>query len=236
MEEVKVNIAAENGEVVIRTGEALPLKEPLKYAFSGTIDAPLAFVKGKQIEFDIKKALVEIDRQKTHVKFFADKENCYGAVVEGKLEFHETFLKFRFNNDGTQLFSRQQLQSLIKLNSFVFQDKDKQMDLLQKIAKIEVDVQMNMQQGNDARGNKNNNFNKSVTTNIPVDVIFGMQIYKGGEPVKFKAEICYDATETGLQFWFESAELVEIINEKGLSKVDEIANEFKELGFIILEK
>lgn len=221
MERIELKIDSETKEVVIRTGEALPQQPPVVYNFNGNLDAPAKFENKKLIAIDNKKAIVEVNRDEKSILLQTDFQNPFGSKVKGVLALDSVFQKFRINNFD-QLFNRQQIVSLLKLHSFCFENKEAHMKLVSSIVNLNANVSTDIQKGQDFRGNKTNVLNTKVSANeIPVDIKFSMPIFKGGEKVSFMANVCFDATTTDVNFWFESAELVELKNDFENKAIDE---------------
>jgi len=87
--------------------------------------------------------------------------------------------------------------------------------VLKAYMSLQVSAQTEVKAASDTRGNKNNLFNKSVDSqNIPTEFVLNLQVFKGMSLERFRVEICLDVTDGSTRFWFESPELVELIDRR----------------------
>lgn len=100
---------------------------------------------------------------------------------------------------------------LIKFSRLHFESEEKHAMLLAAYRSFNAKAYIDMASDSDNRGNKSNSFNKKVETNLPVDFVLNIPIFKGQDRLKFHVEICLEVTDGGCNFWFESVELHELI-------------------------
>jgi hypothetical protein len=240
MENIQLKIENTAGEIVIRQGKTLDLKEPNAISITGDISSVAAFLCKRAVEsggvgfqaIDKAKALLIVDKKEMSILLMLDPENFYGAKVKGTLELSDELKIWGINS--TQTFTREALVKLIRFNKLHFDNKDKHEELLRAYQTLNVQAIINSQQESDQRGNKKNNFEKNVTTNVPTEFILSIPIFKGQEARTFRAEICLDVTDGGARFWFESVELHELVE----TLRDVIMNEQLKAadGFVIINK
>jgi hypothetical protein len=227
-------------DITIFQGKALDPKEPLTIDLRGDINSVANFLKvrhqdggghGLQEIFP-DKAVVIVDKKEMSIQLFVDPENFHGAKVKGTLQLSDELQVWGINS--TQTFTREALVKLIRFNKLHFDNKDKHEELLKAYQALNVQAIISSQQESDQRGNKKNNFEKNVTTNVPTEFILSIPIFKGQEVRTFRAEICLDVTDGGARFWFESVELHELIE----TLRDIIMNEQLKAadGFVIINK
>lgn len=207
----------EGDEIIIREGQALPPVEPVKVQITGDIKTVSAFVtKRKEASTDAglqfiteDRAIVEVDKEAMTITLKLDPEYKYGTVVVAKLEFSPELLQFSINKD--RKFTREELIKLIRFNKFWFDSPEAQDTLLRAYMAFSAEVNAKVGAESDNRGNRSNNFSKTVSTNIPTDFILNIPIFKGMPKRRFRVEIALDSTDGSTKFWMESVELVEII-------------------------
>jgi hypothetical protein len=219
MENLTLNVEPVNGEVVIREGQALPQKEPVKIAISGDIKTVSSFVAGrKDIAADATgpyqfinkgKAIVEVDKQARTIVLKLDPADAYGGVVTAKMELNPDLVEFCINAKKT--FKQKELTELIKFSGLAFDNVEKHQMLLNAYRAFNAKAYIDMASDSDSRGNKSSSFNKKVETNLPVDFVLNIPIFKGQDRKRFSVEICLEVTDGGCNFWFESVELKELI-------------------------
>jgi hypothetical protein len=249
MQELKVHIENADNELIIREGKAtdpLPVKEPRIIAISGDIHSVSNFLKirdaepenyepgyGSQ-EVDYNKALVTVDKFAGTLLLQLDPENHYGASILGTLEQSKEIEPFYINQE--KRFDRRQLLKLIKFSRLYFDDKDLHASLMLSLSKLRMKTEQELKQQDDQRGNRSSSFERNVIDDNGFAQFFTLliPIFKGFDPVFIRVEICLEPSETGIMFWLESPELVEVTQ----SMLDSIFN--KELescsDFVVIYK
>src|ERR1700680_4830780 len=167
MENLHVKIEGEQKELVIREGDALPAKEPMKVAIAGDINAVTEFLTKRKIangtglqKVDPTSAVIEVDEEKMFIMLHLDPENHYGATVTGRLEFTKELTQFDINGKGT--FGRDALLKLIRFNGLLFKDKDKHAALLAAYQAFNMQAHIQANTESDLKGNKSGGFQKKL--------------------------------------------------------------------------
>lgn len=234
MEEIKLNITSQNKDVIVRTGEALQLKEPLKIDIKGNIDAVSRFITQRNsVENTIcaQEAIILVDREALSITLKAEPENFYGAIVKGELTINSLLQNFGINTGNK--FTQSDLVSLLKLNRVFFADLDEHAKILSSIKNFKANVNKEIVSAKDGRGNNQNVNNQNITTDLAFDFKLNIPIFKGEKASVFMVEILLDITDAGTRFWLESMELNDLI----INYCDTVINSnLKELqGFCIIE-
>lgn len=234
MEEIKLNITSQNKDVIVRTGEALQLKEPLKIDIKGNIDAVSRFITQRNsVENTIcaQEAIILVDREALSITLKAEPENFYGAIVKGELTINPLLQNFGINTGNK--FTQSDLVSLLKLNRVFFADLDEHAKILSSIKNFKANVNKEIVSAKDGRGNNQNVNNQNITTDLAFDFKLNIPIFKGEKASVFMVEILLDITDAGTRFWLESMELNDLI----INYCDTVINSnLKELqGFCIIE-
>jgi hypothetical protein len=219
--EQKFYITPTGNEITIREGKAveqLPLKEPKIINISGDIHTISAYISKRgnagdghsSQAIDTTKVVVVVDKKARTITMSLDPENHYGATVTGKLEESDEIKPFFINQE--KKFDRAQLIKLIKFSRIFFNDREKHAQMLESLYKLRIKTESELQQENDNRGNKKNSFERNIIDSSGFAQFFTLNIplFKGFEAQKVQVEICYEPSETGILFWLESPELVEI--------------------------
>lgn len=219
MENLTLKVESVSGnEIVIREGDALPQREPVKINISGDIKTISSFVAGRKDVSDslaghqyINKgrAIVEVDKQKRTIILMLDPANPYGGVITAKMELNPDLAEFCINAKKT--FKQKELVDLLKFSGLAFDNAEKHAMLLRSYQSFNAKAYIDMASDSDSRGNKSSSFNKKVETNLPVDFVLNIPIFKGQDRKRFSVEICLEVTDGGCNFWFESVELKELI-------------------------
>ncbi len=238
MENLHVKIENPATEIVFREGTALPPVPPEKIKLAGNIKAISNFLSIRNKEnggagvqaVDLSKAVLLVNDKDMSITLKLDPENLYGLEIVAKLELSDELKQFQINSTGT--FTREQLIKLIRFNKIWFDDSEKHAGILTSYMAFNATANSEIEQKNDTRGNRTNNLQKTVQTNVPTEFILNIPVFKGGGKERFRVEICLDVTDGGARFWFESVELHELVQERK----EEIFN--RELsaceGFVII--
>jgi hypothetical protein len=225
--------------ITILEGKALEQKYPVQININGNIHSVAQFIKerygektgGGLQQIDKTRAIVLVDEQEMLISLCLDPENVFGTKINGFLKTTAEFEQFHINEAMT--FSREELVKLFRFNRRFFgSDHDK---LLTAYQKLNISTAGKLEQENDTRGNKGINFQKTVdSSSIPTGFNLTVPIYKGFDPVSFPVEICLDATDASVRFWFESPILVEVVENMKKSIFEEQLEYCKD--FVIIHK
>lgn len=210
------------GEIVYRTGSAAPIEQlPEMDIIEGDINTVASFVKKRYwngspspealgLQFiDRDRAIVTVDRDKFEIQLELNPEHPRGTVVKGALSFAPELLKFRINTSNA--FTREELVKLIRFNKVWFKDR-MQADTVEK-AYMAFSAEVNAKIGKDSdlRGNVENTYKKTVTTNIPESFILNIPVFKGQGKKQFLVSIIIEATDANTRFYLESVDLSDLI-------------------------
>lgn len=218
MENLHLKVENANGEIVFREGNALPPVAPNKISITGDIKTVSSFVAGRKGISDSlaglqyinpARAVVTVDKKGRTIVLQLDPQDVYGATITAKMELNPDLVDFHINDKKT--FKQKELVELIKFSRLAFDDAEKHAMLLNSYRAFNAKAYIDMASDSDNRGNKSSSFNKKVETNLPVDFVLNIPIFKGQDRLKFHVEICLEVTDGGCNFWFESVELAELI-------------------------
>jgi hypothetical protein len=220
MENINLRLESiEGNEIIIREGTALPPVAPKKIEISGDIKTVSTFVNGRKGISDSLaglqyinpgRAVVMVDKKGRSITLNLDPQDAFGTVVTAKMELNPDLIEFHINDKKT--FKQKELVDLIKFSRLAFDDGEKHGMLLNAYRAFNAKAFIDMASDSDNRGNKSSSFNKKVETNLPIDFVLNIPIFKGQDRLKFHVEICLEVTDGGCNFWFESVELSELID------------------------
>lgn len=217
MDELKLTVAnVDNGILEIRTGEAAPNFIPDKVRIEGDIRSVSSFFnhRTKRAEpaalqtIDASRAVITVNRGANSITGELDPNDPKGTIVSGKLELSDELKKFGINSKS---FTQAEMVKLIRFNRLAFGSEEKHAEILRLYQKFSFKTNAEGASEKDQRGNKSNSFSKEVFTDLPNEFLLYIPIYKGEEKRTFRVEICFDASDASVKFWFESVELEELI-------------------------
>jgi hypothetical protein len=208
------------GQITILEGKALELKHPVKLQIDGDINAVTNFLSKRTGEFlgsglqavESQTTLIIIDEEAMTILLQLEPTNTFGTEIKASLKFTEDFLQWNINKPHQ--FTREQLVKLLRFGKRFF-DPERHEEILKAYMALQVSANTEVKSASDTRGNKNNLFNKVVDSqHIPTEFVLNVQVFKGMATERFRVEICLEVTEGSVRFWFESPELVELIDRR----------------------
>lgn len=135
-EEVKQQIAemvanglpAGVGEIIIREGKAVELKEPVKVKIQGTIDAAARWLETRFDCIKEKTCHVIVNREQLTIALQCNENNHYGTLVVGSLTLSPEYKRFGINEG--EYITNFEMAELIKMNRSFFDNKSVAMKLV----------------------------------------------------------------------------------------------------------
>ena len=237
--EIKFNITGDKLVIEERKGnlpELPPIPRQKPYVFSGVLACVVDFLKHRLPIIDKQLAIISVDYQKLTIQAQTNPNTDLNDTVTGSIEVNPDLTAFKINKVGNN-FSREQLVGFLRTNRQYFPDKEAHGQLLSTIKNLQVKVNISAGRNEDNRGNRNNNYEKTVDAeNIPVSCIVEIPVFVGERPIRLSLDICYDTSDSNVYFWFESPELNESIFNESNSRMNDEVEKIKELGFLILEQ
>lgn len=227
MEEIKVNVVADNNEIVIRTGQALPLKEPTSVNMLGFINSVSEYLKKRIKGINQKECFIEV-YEKGVIKLIVSEHSAYKDEISGTILLNQDYQEFGIN-DPERKYSLRQLADFIKMRRIFFDDKDITKKLVADLMNLKGKVNKEMEKFEDAKGNKNIRFEQVVTSNVPAAFTLAMPIFKGDKIRKFNVEVNIVPRDLDMDCYLESVEANDIIREY---KVTVLAEQLKEIQTI----
>lgn len=217
MDELKLTVAnVENGTLTIRTGEAAPVIVPDKLRIEGDIRSVSSYFNHRSIRKDpaelqtinASRAVITVNRAANSITGELDPNDPKGTIVVGRLEQSDELKKFSINGKS---FTQAEMVRLIRFNRLAFGSVEKHAEILRLYQRFTFKTKTEGESEKDQRGNKTNSFSKEMTTDLPNEFLLHIPIYKGEKKKSFRVEICFDASDASVKFWFESVELEELI-------------------------
>lgn len=219
MEQLKVDVNGDQKELTIRTGQAPQIQDPQAIKLRGDIMSIKAFLdkrygpgrEGYELQkVDRNRAVVIADKESLSILLRLDPQNVFGTEVVASLSISDELKEWRINS-STQ-FTREELVKKIRFNRRFFADALKHEELLYAYMILNITGTTELKAESDNRGNREAAFKKAINSqNIPTEFVLKMPIYKGQPEETFRVEVCLEATDASVRFWFESVELEELL-------------------------
>lgn len=175
------------GEIIIREGKAVELKEPVKVNISGTIDAPARWLETRFDCLKEKTCYVIVNRERLSVSLQCNENNHYGSHITGQLEISPEIKKFRINEG--HYITNFEMSELIKMNRAHFENKTVAMKLVTELQNFKAKVDKDIEQSNNNRGDRRLLINQAVQHNLPEAFNLHLPIFKGTGKQTIQVEV-----------------------------------------------
>ena len=237
--QIKLEVSGEKVAIEERTGklpDLPPIPAPKAYKFAGTLAAVTAFLSFRAPIIDKQIAIVVVDRKDLTITAETNPNTDLNDVATGKIELNPDLQKFKINTVGPN-FSKETLVGLLRTTRQYFPDKEAHMQLQSTVKNLQVKVNISAGNNADNRGNRSQSYDKTVDAeNVPVATIIEIPVFVGEPAQRIHLDICYDTSDANVFFWFESAELSEIIYKGANGRMDDEVTAIKGMGYLVLEK
>lgn len=214
----EINVQAKEGVLTILEGKAAdPINPKRQYFLGCNIRGVVDYVIGRKkagVPVDPQTSVVVIDESNFTITLTTDSHlhEQGGVTVQAKLEPNPRLEEFKINASGVR-FSLKELEKLVNFNADMFSKSEHANAhgmLLASLRTFTAKANIEIQEAGDKRGNKAQNFTKTVTTDIVNSFVLRTNIFKGTEIKTFYVDICYEITDGGVKFWLESTELFQL--------------------------
>ena len=230
-EEVKKQIAemlAEGlptgcGEIVIREGKAVEVKEPVKVVIKGTIDAAARWLETRFDCLKEKTCHVVVNREKMTILLQCNENNHYGSTILGSLELSPELKKFGINNGEYK--THFEMAELIKMNRTFFENKSEAMNLVTELQNFKAKIDKEVEDCDNKRGDRRLLVNQAVQHNLPQAFNLIIPVFKGGEKQTIEIEVYVNPSD--LTCTLVSAEANDLVEELRDKEIDAVIERIK---------
>ena len=224
--ENKIVVSDDTKTLTIFEGTALTPKEKEKVKISGSISAPRVYLEKRSPNEATDYIL--FSREKMTIVFRQHENDQLGSHIIGTLLINPDLKKFNVNSDSNTLGTKE-MASLLKRNRLFFTDKDRNFSVVAALNSFQATISTELAKEQDTKGNKRELIEKKVISNIPTDFNLTLPIFVGQKAKTFNVEICFDATDSGVKCWLESADLQELILQNRDEIIDEEIEKIQEI-------
>lgn len=174
-------------DMVIRFGDALPLKEPKYVSIHGTIDAPARWVEKRKDDIVSADAHILVDRDHMTITLNTDENNFYSDQIVGTLTLSTEMQEFGINTG--EYMSCFDMADRIKQLRTYFETQQDAMKLVSELRNFKAKVDKELELSDDKRGNQKILRAQTVESNLPQSFNVNMPIFKGTEKRTFEVEV-----------------------------------------------
>lgn len=211
--------------LVLRTGEAPQIKDPVSVSIYGVIDTPLKWLQKRFGTIDLMKCHVRYSREEMGIKLKVNERDYFADEIGGKLMLSEEFKKFGINSGD--YVTGLELSDLIRMNRTCFADKKVAMELVTIMRNFKATITTQIENSDDKKGNVSQLRRQTVEGNQPPSFELCIPIFKGQPKVSFTVEI--DIDPDTLQATLVSPDAQDLIVEKRDELIDRVLAGIEEL-------
>lgn len=252
MSNEKIQITPEGDELTILKleGSAMAPIPTKRYGAEvrGRLTAPYLYFSGKRRLvaeegrqkwldgrpfFDLTDMLVVVNRPEMVITW---QENNHlaepAARVVGAINVNPHLLKLGINSG--KKYTARELADVLKMNRLLFSSREDNMVLIAQLMDFRARVEKDIQVTDDKRGNKVDAVAQTVTTKVDLGFNLFCPVLDDVKKVAFRVEINYDIRDRAAEFWLESVELHEYIQEESGRLIDEEVAKFLADGLTVI--
>lgn len=239
---MELNGSGATVQVVLRKGEALPMREPEAVNLTGTIDAPARWVESKQrlnhkeaynggntdessiVEENGNNSRVMVYRENGTVVLIENETSYYRNTIEGRLCTSEKYDKFGINSGDYK--NPQDMADFFKMNRTCFASVAEANSLVSLLRNFEANVTSQMKDLDDRRGNITQLRQQVVQSNLPDSFTLTMPIFNGLPKQSIEVEVWIDPATYGCTLISAQAEDLKV--ELADKAIDEVIERIRE--------
>jgi len=237
---IEIKVQSPTGE--IRIGELPPVLIRKDYTFKGSIRAPYAYFSRKNVLsegdpmlFDLFTMVVEIDRAAMRITYMEDNHSTEGsAVILGSASLTPELTALGINT--IKKYSGLQLSDTLRMNRLLFALPDDCIRIVSALRDFKAKIEQDIQAADDKKGNKTSSFDQRIQQPHDLRFTLNWPVISGEAKTKFLVEINYDVRDKAIEFWLESVEMHEAIQEQCQALIDGQISLFQEAGLTIVEQ
>ena len=246
MDNNKVNVIVPkdyNGkaiEVVIREGYAskvLDEQPPVKIDITGTIDAPLRWLKQRISLIDQKKANIRVNRSNMRILLTTEETDpLNGGSVMGVLKVSDEIQRFGINT--SKKWIPIELSMFLKMNRAFFPDKSQNMQLVSDLKKFKAKIDSQLEQSKEENGSYSERYSQVVDSNLPKSFKIRIPLFRGFQPEDIEIETYADIDGRSVTLSLISAGANETMEEYKNRVIDEQLAEIEAVApdLVIIEE
>ena len=234
MNELQVNINEECRELVVRKGDALPLKEPNRIIVEGILESPFEYLSKRIGMINQSQCIIKVDRENMIIKLIIDEHNYYHDTVSGSLSLHPDFVKFGINSGKYR--TTIEMAEFIKMNRAHFENRQDAMDLVTLLRKFKAKVDKQVEaEFNPGKGDKRVLVAQTVESNMPPSFKVCMPVFRGTPKRVIELETYFNPDD--LTCTLVSPQANEIAEDFKNSAIDDVINRIRDIApdIVIIE-
>lgn len=235
-EKMQINLAPgmEKAEVIIREVtkvNELEVKAPIKLKLEGVIGSVVEFLSKRldqKDQINQKRCHILVNRENISIKLvFNENDEYLTGSVTGTLAMHPKFEEFGIN--GYKVWTPSQLGMFFKMNKSFFADKSENMKLVHELMNYTATVNNSIQKAMKENGDRTDNFEQVVNSNLPKAFMLKIPIFKGFQAETLEVETFAQVNGREVAFILISPAANQAMEDVRDKVIDEQINAIREL-------
>ncbi len=233
---MQINLAPgmEKAEVIIREVtkvNELEVKAPIKLKLEGVIGSVVEFLSKRldqKDQINQKRCHILVNRENISIKLvFNENDEYLTGSVTGTLAMHPKFEEFGIN--GYKVWTPSQLGMFFKMNKSFFADKSENMKLVHELMNYTATVNNSIQKAMKENGDRTDNFEQVVNSNLPKAFMLKIPIFKGFQAETLEVETFAQVNGREVAFILISPAANQAMEDVRDKVIDEQINAIREL-------
>lgn len=224
------------GEIVIREGKAMEVREPVKVGISGTLDAPARWLETRMRLGLVNQGAnhVLVDREHLTITLQCNENNHYGSKISGSLIVSPEFRRFGINEG--EYITNFEMAELFKMNRSHFETKAVAMKLVTELQNFRAKVDKEIEKSDNNRGDKRLLINQVVQSNLPEAFNLHIPIFKGTPKQTVNVEVYINPSDFSCTL--VSADANDLLEDMRDSQMDAVLSRIREVcpDIVIIEQ
>jgi len=216
-ENIEVKTTENQKELIIRQGEASPVREPEPLHIVGDIMTVYEFLSKRTIDPHNSHIKVVKNSSSAVINLNIDETSQFKGLVQGVLSTSNEFDMWKINSDQTKGVS--ELAQFMKKKKRHFVDQSAGMKVIHELLNFKPKVEKSLEKMDDQRGNQRYKKEQAVDHNLPPSFSITIPLFEGESPVTVNVEFLIDPNT------FDCCLISDELEEKMEKQVDERINE-----------
>lgn len=191
-------------EIVVREGNAEPIREKELIRLSGTITAPSEFWSKRK--HSPNKSNIVYSKTGKQIILTVNENSFFKKQIVGVLKSNPELDDFGVNSSSKK-YTVKELADFLKMRKFFFKDREQASKIITNLQKFKASVQSQIEDFDNTRGNSKQLFEVKTDSNMDMDFVLKMPIFKGQPDRTFKVGINFSVRDKQIDIWLESEEL-----------------------------
>lgn len=235
MTEFKINVETKDNEVVVRTGAAAPLHEPISMNFTGFLYSPGDYMKNKKGLVEANDCRLEVDYENMSLTFLVNARDKFRDQISGKLVPSKIIQSLGVNVEN-RFYGDKQLAKLLRRNAMYFGDQSAGSSLIHRLMNFEAKITTNIIAKDDLKGNTKKAIEKAIENELPDFFVLDLPVFEGAEPQPIKIYLLADTSGNGVLLYLDSPDLYILEQTESKRLIDLEIKRFEEFGCAIIRK